>query len=124
MNGFLVRRKPFVEHQIYEHPCDGNIEPDRDRPTRNPLMAIPTATKNRNERQNHQGQRHKGKQDMRSQYRKVNGGNPSRVSRRFFADVHVISDVANQEKGRRNHGCDHARHMTPPRAMPDEVPAH
>ena len=87
-------------------------------------MAIPTATKNRNERQNHQGQRHKGKQDMRSQYREVNGGDPSRVSRRFFADVHVISDVANQETGRRNHGYDHARHMTPPRAMPDEVPAH
>ncbi len=119
-----IWRKPLVEHQIDKHSSDRNVKPDRDCPARNPFVAIPPAAKNLNERQNHQRQCYKGKQNMRSQYREVNGGDPSGISRRFFADVHVISDVANQETGRRNHCRDHARHMAAPCAMPDEVPAH
>ena len=34
----------------------------------------------------------------------------------------MISDVANQEKDRRENGYDHAHHVTAPRAAPDEVP--
>ena len=59
---------------------------------------------------------------MRSQYRKINSGNPSRVPRRFFADVRVINDVARQKTSRGNHSRDHARHVPAPCAMPDEVP--
>ena len=61
---------------------------------------------------------------MRGQYRKVNGSDPSGVSRRFLAYVRVINDVTRQETSRRNNGRDHARHMPAPRAIPDEVPAH
>ena len=34
----------------------------------------------------------------------------------------MISDVANQKTNRRKKGCDHAHHVTAPRAAPDEVP--
>ena len=34
----------------------------------------------------------------------------------------MISDVANQKTDRREKGCDHAYHVTAPRAAPDEVP--
>jgi hypothetical protein len=117
-------RKPLVKHQVHEHACDRDVKPDWDRPTRDSLMAIPSAAKNLNERDNHQRQRHKSKQNVRRQYREVNCRDPSRVSRRFFADVRVINDVTRQETSRGSHCGDHARHVPAPGAMPNEVPAH
>ena len=118
------RREPLVEHQIDEHPGDRDIEPDRDGPARDPCVPVPSTTKNRNERQNHERQGHKGKENMGSQHREVNRGEPPGVSRRFLADVRMISDVANEKTDRRGQGRDHARHVTAPRAAPDEIPAH
>jgi hypothetical protein len=116
--------EPLVKHQIHEHARDRDVKPDRDRPTRDSLMTIPSATKNLDKCDNHQGQRDKGKQNVRSQYRKVNSGEPPCVSRGFFADIRVINDVARQETDRGSDGGDHARHMPAPRATPNEVPAH
>ena len=59
---------------------------------------------------------------MRGKDGKVNPRDPAGVSRRFFANARMISDVANQKTDRREKGCDHAYHVTAPRAPPDEVP--
>ena len=85
-------------------------------------MAVPSATKNRNKRQNDQRQRDKRQQNVRGQDRKVNPREPAGVSGRFLANARMIGDVANQKKNRRDEGYDHAHHVTAPRAVPDEVP--
>ena len=85
-------------------------------------MPVPSATKNRNKRQNDQRQRYKRQQNVRGQDWKVNRGDPAGVSGRFLADARMISDVANQEKDGRTEGYDHAHHVTAPCAAPDEVP--
>ena len=85
-------------------------------------MPVPSATKNRNKRQNDQGQRHKRQQDVRGQDRKVDRREPAGVSGRFLPNACMISDVANQKKDRRAEGYDHAHHVTAPGAAPDEVP--
>ena len=116
------RREPLVEHQINQNSGDRHIEPDWDRPARDPPVPVPSATKNRNKRQNDQRQRHKGQQNVRGQDRKVHRREPAGVSRRFLANARMISDVANQKTDGRNEGYDHAHHVTAPRAAPDEVP--
>ena len=85
-------------------------------------MPVPSATENRNKRHNDQRQRHKGQQNVGGKDRKVNRRNPPGVSRRFFANPRMISDVANQKTDRREESCDHAHHVTAPGATPDEVP--
>ena len=59
---------------------------------------------------------------MRGKDGKVNPRDPAGVSRRFFANARMISDVANQKTDRRGEGYDHAQHVTAPGAAPDEVP--
>ena len=85
-------------------------------------MPVPPATKNRNKRQNNQGQRHKCQQNVRGQERKVNPREPASVTGRFLANAGMISDVANQKTDRRDQGDDHAHHVTAPRSVSDEVP--
>ena len=119
-----ARREPFVKHQIHEHPGDRHVKPDWDRPASNPPVPVPSATKNRNEGENHQRQGHKCQKNVRGQHREVNRGEPASVSRRFLANLRMISDVAHQKTDRRRQGCDHAHHVTTPRAAPDEIPAH
>jgi len=85
-------------------------------------VPVPSATENRNKRQNDQRQRHKRQQNVRGQDWKVNPRDPAGVSGRFLAHARVISDVANQKTDRREKGCDHAHHMTAPGVTPDEVP--
>jgi len=116
--------EPFVEHQIHEHSGDRDIKPDGYCPARDSRVPVPSATKNRNERENHQRQRQKCQKNVRGQHRKVNHGEPPSVSRRFLANLRMISDVANQKTERRRQGCDHAHHVTTPRAAPDEIPSH
>jgi len=116
------RREPFVERQVNENSSNRHVQPDWDRPTRDPLVPVPSATKNRNKRQNDQRQRHKGQQNVRGKDRKVNARDPAGVSRRFLANARMISDVANQKTDRREEGYNHAHHVTAPSAAPDEVP--
>ena len=59
---------------------------------------------------------------MRGKDGKVNPRDPAGVSRRFFANARMISDVANQKTDRRKEGYNHAHHVTAPRAATDEVP--
>ncbi|MEY2481388.1 MAG: hypothetical protein QOI04_2315 [Verrucomicrobiota bacterium] len=96
----IGRRKPFVEHQIHEHSGNGNIKPDRHRPSPDPAMSIPAAPKSRHERDDHKRQHQKREQDVRDQHWKINPRRQSRVTGRFFADVHVIRDVADEEQRR------------------------
>jgi len=63
-------------------------------------MPIPTATKNLNERDDHQGQRYEYEQNMRRQDREVNSSQPSGVPGRFLAYPHMINNVARKEKRR------------------------
>ena len=115
-------RKPLVQHQVNEDSGNRHVQPDGDRPTRDSLVPVPSATKNRNKRQNDQRQRRKRQQNVRGEDRKVNRRDPAGVSGRFLANARMISDVADQKKNRREEGCDHTRHVTAPRAAPDEVP--
>jgi len=114
--------EPLVEHQINENSSERYVQPDWDRPTRDPLVPVPPVTKDRNKRQDDQRQRHKRQQNMRGQNRKVNSCEPARVSGRFLADARMISDVANQEKHGGRESYDHAHHVTAPCTAPDEVP--
>lgn len=92
-----ARWEPFVEHQIYEHACNRNVEPDGDCPTRDAGVAIPSTTNNLNERDDHERQGYKCQKDVRSEHREVKRGNPAGVSGRFFTDLRVVSDITNQE---------------------------
>ena len=85
-------------------------------------MPVPSATKNRNQRQNNQRQRQKGQQNVRGKDRKINRRDPAGVSGRFLANARMIRDVANQKTDRREESCNHAHHVAAPRATPDEVP--
>jgi len=114
----------LVKHQINENSRDGHVEPDWNSPARDPFVPVPSAPKNRNKRQNDQRQRHKCQQNVRSQDRKVNPREPAGISGRFLTNARMISDVANQEKDGGREGYNHANHVTPPGAAPDEVPAH
>ena len=96
----LSRREPLVEHQIHQHACDRDVQPDWHRPARDPLMSIPSTPKNLNKRHDDQRQRHKGKQNVRSQHRKINGSDPACISGRFFTDPCVVRDVADQKTAR------------------------
>jgi len=115
-------RKPLVEHQVNEDSGNRHVQPDWDRPTGDSLVPVPSATKNRNKRQNDQRQRRKRQQNVRGEDRKVNRRDPAGVSGRFLANARMISDVADQKTDRREESYDHARHVTAPRAAPDEVP--
>src|SRR5215211_7621857 len=117
------RREPFIKHQIYKNPGHRHVQPDWDRPTSDPCMPVPSPTKNRNKRQNDQRQGHKGQQNVRGEDRKIDRGEPARVSGRFLANARMISDVANQKTDRRGESYDHAQHVTTPGAAPDEIPA-
>src|SRR5437667_2811040 len=94
-------REPFVQHQINENSGNRYVQPDWDRPTRDPLVPVPSATKNRNKRQNDQRQRYKRQQNVRGEHWKVNPRDPAGISGRFLANARMISDVANQKTDRR-----------------------
>ena len=85
-------------------------------------MPVPSTPKNLNKSHDDQRQRDKGKQNVRSQHRKINGSDLACIAGRFFTDLCVVRDVADQKKDRRNDGYDHAYHVTAPGAAPDEVP--
>ena len=61
---------------------------------------------------------------MGSEHWEVNGRDQPSVSGRFFTHLRMIDDIANQEADRRDQGYDHAHHVCPPCAAPDEVPTH
>ena len=87
-------------------------------------MSIPPALKNRDQRDNDQWQRDKGEQDVRDEDRKINPRDQSTVAGRFFADVRMISNVADEKSGRSNERDDHARDVSLPDIAPDPKPAH
>ena len=87
-------------------------------------MPVPTALEYRNEGHDHERQSDEGQKNMRRQKWEINGRDQSGVSGRFFTDVRVINNVADQKTGRRNEGRDHAGNMALPDIAPDPEPAH
>jgi hypothetical protein len=86
-------------------------------------MFVPAALEHRNEGENDKWKRDKGERNVRRQHWKINCGQPPAKAGRFFADVDVISDVANEEKGGGNNRRDHADDVALPKIAPDKIPA-
>ncbi len=76
----IRRWEPFVENEINKNACHGNIEPDGHGPPAETAMPVPTALEHRNQRHDYKGQSYKREQNMRNEYREVNGCDPSAVA--------------------------------------------
>jgi hypothetical protein len=86
-------------------------------------MFIPATPKNGHQCHDHQRKGDKREQHVRSQEWKINCRQPTGITGRSFANVHVVNDVADEEQCGRNDRRDHARHMSLPDISPDEKPA-
>jgi hypothetical protein len=86
-------------------------------------MFVPAALEDRHQGENDERESDKGEQNMAGQHWKIDRRQPAAKAGRFFADVDVISDVANEKKGGRNHRGDHADDVALPKIAPDEIPA-
>jgi hypothetical protein len=86
-------------------------------------MFVPAALEDRNEGENDQRKCDEGEQNVRRQHWKINRSQPAAKAGRFFADMDVISDVANEKKGGGNDRRDHADDVALPEIPPDEIPA-
>ena len=62
-------------------------------------MSIPAALKYWDERDNHQRERDKRKENMRSEDWEINRRKPAGVTRRFLAGVNVINNVSDEKQG-------------------------
>ena len=87
----------MVEKKINDHAGDGDVKPDWHRPAAEPAMSIPASLKDWDERHDHERERDKSEQNMRSQNRKIDCGYPAGVAGRFFARVKVINNVADEK---------------------------
>ena len=113
----------MIKHQINEHAGDRDVKPDRHRPFCDPPMFVPAALEDRNEGENDERKRDKGEQNVARQHWKINCCQPTAKAERFFADVDVIGDIANEKKGGGNDRRDHANDVALPKIPPDEIPA-
>jgi len=86
-------------------------------------MFVPAALKDRHKGENDERKSDEGEQNVCRQHWKINRGQPPAKAGRFFADVDVISDVADKEKGGGNDRGDHADDVALPKIPPDEIPA-
>ena len=64
-----------------------------------------------------------GEQNVARQHWKINCCQPAAKAGRFFADVDVIGDIANEKKGGGKDRRDHANDMALPKIPPDKIPA-
>ena len=62
-------------------------------------------------------------ENVRRQHWKINRSQPAAKAGRFFADMDVISDVANEKKAGGNDRRDHAGDVALPKISPNEIPA-
>ena len=113
----------MIKHQVNEHAGDGNVKPDRHRPFGDPAVLVPAALKDRNQGENDERQGGEGEQNVGRQHWKINCCQPTAKTRRFFSDVDVISDIANEKKGGGNDRRDHANDVALPKIPPDKIPA-
>jgi hypothetical protein len=86
-------------------------------------MLVPAALKNRNQGENDQRKGDKGEQNVARQHWKINCCQPTAKAGRFFTDVDVIGDIANEKKGGGNDRCNHANDVALPKISPDKIPA-
>ena len=112
----------MVEDEINENAGNRDVKPDRHRPTAETSMSIPAALKNWDEGDDDQRQCDKRKQHVSDQNWKINPGDQAAITRRFFADVQMINDIADEKAGGCNQGDDHARHVALPDVATDPEP--
>src|SRR5712691_5667306 len=111
------QRSQAIQHPVDDDAGDRDVEPERERPARDPDVAVETPGQrapDRRERQRHDGG---GQHDVRHQQREVHGTDPPLAGEWPRARVEVIHDVGDQEDGGQNERAHHARQMR------DDVPA-
>ena len=86
-------------------------------------MFVPAALEDRHKGENDQWKSDEGEQNVRRQHWKINRSQPAAKAGRFFADMDVISDVANEKKAGGNDRRDHAGDVALPKISPNEIPA-
>ena len=86
-------------------------------------MFVPATLKYWHKGKNDERKGNEGEQNVAGQYREVNRRQPSAVPGRFFTDLGMIGEVADEKQGRGNDRCDHAGDVTLPKIPADEVPA-
>ena len=86
-------------------------------------MFVPATLEDRHQGENDEREGDKGEQNMAGQHWKIDRRQPAAKAGGFFANVDVISDVADEKKGGGNERRDHADDVALPEIAPDEVPA-
>src|SRR5438105_8544997 len=98
----IGRRKPFVEHQVNEHPGDGDVEPNGHCPFGDAPMPVPTPTEHRDESEDDERQGHKREQNVADQHEEVDGGNRAACAEmgRTFTGIVMVDEIAGEECAR------------------------
>src|SRR5438105_14035665 len=86
-------------------------------------MFVPATLEDRDQGENDERESDKGEQNMAGQHWKIDRSQPAAKAGGFFADVDVISDVADEKKGGGNDRGDHTDDVALPEIAPDEIPA-
>ena len=86
-------------------------------------MFVPATLKYGDKCEDDERKGNEGEQDVTGQHREVNRRQPAAVAGRFFTDLGMIGDVANEKQGRGNERRDHANDVALPEIPPNEVPA-
>ena len=86
-------------------------------------MFVPAPLKYRHQGKNDERQGNEGEQNVAGQHREVDRRHPAAEAGRFFTDLDVIRNVADEKQGRGNDCRDHAGDVALPKIPPDKVPA-
>ena len=87
-------------------------------------MPVPSALENGNESHDYQRQSDECEQDVSGQNWEINPGDQAGIAGGQFADLPVIYNVPDQERGGGDQGDDHTRDMALPNVSADPKPAH
>lgn len=86
-------------------------------------MFVPPPLKHGHQGKKDEGKSNEGKQNVAGQNGEVNSGEPTSEAGGFFADLHVIGDVADEKEGGGNDSRNHADDVALPKVPANEVPA-
>src|SRR5262245_2116997 len=110
-----------VEHPEDDDAGDGNVEPQRERPARDPHVTNELRRRPPPDRRERQGHDRRRQHDVGDQQREIHRPGPSLPRERPRARVPVVEDVGDEEERRDAEGAEHARDGSGPAPPPDEA---
>ncbi len=104
-------RKPPVQHEVYEHPCDADVHPERPGPPCDGAMAVIAATQPAAQRNDDHGDDHDGERHVWNQHDQINDVPEAAAQEADITHVRVKIQIASQEQSRGDNGGNHTRAM-------------